>query len=115
MLSLPLQAFDFDSDRVLPGLRVSTNIFWTLMLPIPFFVGYVDASAGVVEMRVEVITRKHLRSWFLPDLAVVIVDWIMYYIIASASDAVSIARMGRAIRVARLFRFLRLLRIVEFV
>jgi len=65
-------------------------------------------------MRVGLIARRYLSTWFACDASVVTADLLMYVLNKSvAAQAVGAARVGKSLRIIRIMRFLRMLRLVR--
>mmetsp|Transcript_41016 Transcript_41016/g.92025 ORF Transcript_41016/g.92025 Transcript_41016/m.92025 type:complete len:832 (+) Transcript_41016:42-2537(+) len=115
LCTLPLVVFTFNDLPVARVMRVATALYWSVELPMPFFVGYYDKE-GQVEMRMLLIGSRYVRTWFLPQLCVVVLDLTLLIIGAESTEVVSLARvskMARVVRVARIFRFVRIMRFVS--
>lgn len=76
-------------------------VFWTLDFGMCFFTGFYNA--GEVEKRQGAIARHYLRTWCLPDLLILLCDWV----------SLLLGSQGRAIRAFTLLRVLRLFRILR--
>jgi len=88
--------------------------FWTMDFILSFFVGY-DTADGVVESRLSKTAARYGRTWMLPDLIVIVVDWVMLYLALAENDSSSnpagFARIGKSVRYMRIMRVMRLLRL----
>jgi len=87
---------------------------WTLDLFLNFFRGF--EKNGVVELRIRKTALAYLRSWFMLDFSLVLLDWVMIVFtslvaFASVLRSVKVLRLWRA---ARLLKFLRLYRMKDF-
>jgi len=106
---IPLSnAFSFELTLPLFLTSFLIAVFWSFDLVCMFFTGFV--RDGVVEMRLEHIAMRYLKSWFLLDITVVAVDWcfILPWLILEAGSA-SGSNLLRALKTARALRGLRLL------
>jgi len=112
LITLPLQAFGYDSTSMAEAIRPITTVFWTVDIFVSFCSGY--HAEGLIEMRPGRILKRYLRSWFIPDFLVVFVDWITFALEGSA-DVASVGRIGKVARVLRIVRMLRLLRVAKIV
>ena len=91
-----------------------TALIWTCDVIRNFFMG--TAIGGKVELRLAVVARRYLRTWFSLDLTTVICDWlslIASVVLDFARDSqflrfVRISKAGRLVRICALFRLLRL-------
>jgi len=110
---LPLHAFHQDDEYFPPELDfvlLGTTIFWSVDLIVGFLFGY--PTGYQVEMRPCHICRHRLRTWFFPDLILVLFDWLeaalKWNTVASWSKAL---RAGRVVRMWPAMGMLRTLRI----
>jgi hypothetical protein len=86
-----------------------TTCWWTIDICISFMTGvHVD---GVVEMRLWRIARRYIRSWFVPDVSIVLMDWA--FLLIGVSDAAGLLRVRRSARALRIIRAIRLIRVVK--
>ncbi|CAL1154839.1 unnamed protein product [Cladocopium goreaui] len=111
-VSFPLSAFRIEHLFVKPNLIAAS--FWTLDFVLSFFVGY-DTTDGVVETRLPKTAARYARTWMLPDLIVIVVDWVMLYLALAENDSAAspagFARIGKSVRYMRIMRVMRLLRL----
>jgi len=108
IMTLPLQAFGFDTLPEAVKLRLFTTIFWSVDIIVNFFTGYHED--GIVVAVPSKIAARYLTRTFVLDAGIVAIDWIMYGYQEAQSDAVNVARVGKVVRALRLLRILRLLR-----
>lgn len=111
MLTLPLTVFDFDTSKGAWLMSLITTSFWTVDILLNFFVGYHKLD-GRIELRPSRIARRYLKTWFVPDVTIVTVDWWLFDI--DDMSAVDVARLGKSLRITRVVRLLRIIRIVKF-
>lgn len=83
--------------------------YWVVDIVINFLTGY--HTNGQVEMRFEKITRRYLKSWFMPDVSIILVD--ISLLVLEGGSTTLILRLGRFGRFLRLLRAIRLLRILK--
>jgi len=111
-VSFPLSAFRIEHMFLTPNLVAAS--FWTMDFILSFFVGY-DTADGVVETRLSKTAARYGRTWMLPDLIVIVVDWVMLYLALAENDSSSnpagFARIGKSVRYMRIMRVIRLLRL----
>ncbi|CAJ1459474.1 unnamed protein product, partial [Effrenium voratum] len=74
-----------------------TRLFWTFDMGMSCITGFVFAD-GVIEYRPAAILQRYVKSWFLPDLGMVLSDWIGYLV---AGSGLGLGQLARAIRMAR--------------
>jgi len=111
MIFIPMQSFNLQrQDRVLNTIAKLICVYWTLDIPRHFFLMY--EQMGVVESRPEQVVRHYLRTWFVPDVMVVVFDWIEW--IAGFGGSASRSWRFNS-KIARAFRVLRVVRLVRVV
>lgn len=117
VLFIPLQAFDLRQTQFSTAMEWASTVFWTLDLFSSFFFGFHDG--GLVEMRPCAIATRYLKSWLVPNLIVVTIDWIL---IASIGNELSqnfgfvhIGKGWRLVRILRMVRLVRLMRVLHFI
>lgn len=106
--TIPLLVFDITETPVFQMLFYSALVFWILDVFLNFITGY--HCHGRVEMRLTMIARRYLSSWFLPDMSIISVD-LALLILEGDDGSSGLFRLGRFGRFLRLFRAVRLLRI----
>mmetsp|Transcript_63245 Transcript_63245/g.150853 ORF Transcript_63245/g.150853 Transcript_63245/m.150853 type:complete len:851 (-) Transcript_63245:131-2683(-) len=107
MIMIPMSVFDMDDSTFLEFMEWTTRLFWTIDMPTSCITGIVQAD-GLVNMKLKPILRNYLRTWFTPDLLIVLSDWISYIVAAGG-----IGLLGRASRIFRIIRVVRLLRLMK--
>mmetsp|Transcript_21217 Transcript_21217/g.39900 ORF Transcript_21217/g.39900 Transcript_21217/m.39900 type:complete len:727 (+) Transcript_21217:104-2284(+) len=114
---IPLQCFDPEEDIFTMMMGWISLIFWTLDMVATLLVGYFDG--GELVLSPKRIACRYLRTWFLPDLIVVLPDWFTRVVDPEGGDGLAtVARMikgFRAIRILRLLRLLKLQRLMNMV
>eukprot|EP00438_Fugacium_kawagutii_P022341 Skav233107 [mRNA] locus=scaffold1342:214063:219675:- [translate_table: standard] len=85
-VSFPLSAFQIEHLFVKPNLIAAS--FWTMDFVLSFFVGY-DTAEGELETRLAKTAARYARTWMLPDLIVIVVDWVMLYLALAQNDSSS--------------------------
>lgn len=108
-------AFLDDPPAGLTMFNLGTTIFWTMDIFLSFFTGF--HTMGVIEMRPRHTAFHYLSHWFIPDIAIVCVDWVSF-ILSSLSGSPSsgetgILRMGKPIKMVRFLRTARILRLMK--
>ncbi|CAE8582380.1 unnamed protein product, partial [Polarella glacialis] len=111
VLLIPFEAFEPEETTFLAVMDWITVIFWTVDIPVQFLTGF--HSEGVLEMRPSKIARKYVKSWFIMDASVVLLDWILITISPSMKSVVRLGKTNRAVRLTRFLRTMRLLRTVK--
>jgi len=111
---VPMSVFDMDDTKGLFAFRVVVMFYWTADVGANFFAGYY-LHHGEVELRFRVVARRYLTSWFMPDVSLVIIDWLTYgaQLVEEASDGLTesmqplkVLRLGKFARIARVIRVL---------
>eukprot|EP00913_Durusdinium_trenchii_P022055 g20725.t1 len=114
---IPLQCFDPAESFFTTMMGWISLIFWTLDMAATLMVGYFDN--GELVLSPKRIAYRYLRTWFLPDLIVVLPDWFTRVVNTEGGDGLATAaRMikgFRAIRILRLLRLLKLQRLMNMV
>lgn len=93
--------------------------FWTMDLCMSFLTGY--QQSGEVVMDSKAIARRYLRTWFIPDISLVVMDFVGLLLTATMTDrsysgtvkVVRFVRMGRLIRIVTIFRVLKLSQVFD--
>lgn len=110
IIFVPLEVcFILEETTFLAFLDWFSRIFWTLDMGMSCITGFV-LSDGVIEYKPRNILHRYFKTWFLPDLSMVLSDWIGYLV---AGSGLGLGQLARAIRMARAVRLLRLLRMQE--
>eukprot|EP00439_Symbiodinium_sp_Y106_P066492 s501_g10.t2 len=96
-----------------PLQQQDKQVFWMVDIPLHFFFGV--QLEGTTELRPQKLAQLYLRSWFLVDLVVVLIDWMLFLLEAAvmSSDETSVLKSARYLRTLRLLRLFRLLRVVK--
>jgi len=86
-----------------------STCWWTADIFVSFVTGFhID---GFLEMRPRMIAKRYFRTWFVPDLTIVLIDWT--FVILNLGDAAGILRIRRTARALRIIRALRLVRLIK--
>lgn len=113
VIMMPLMFFELETHAFMDVASWVTRLFWTTDIPLTFWSGFVTRT-GHVERNRGVIARQYLRTWFVIDLLIVVLDWIEVIIEAILSGhGVKMGRLGRLTRTFRMIRMLRLLRLAK--
>mmetsp|Transcript_118757 Transcript_118757/g.378735 ORF Transcript_118757/g.378735 Transcript_118757/m.378735 type:complete len:482 (-) Transcript_118757:28-1473(-) len=96
---VPLQAFKVEEPF---ELLYATALFWALDLIRGFFTGFY--KHGIIEMRPQKVWMHYVKSWFLLDFSVVLVDWIILLFLSAEDNIVALLRARRVIRLFRLMQ-----------
>lgn len=119
-LAIPLQVFELgELAHALNYLSQAIAFYWLLDMVAHFFVGY-QTHDGTIEMRPAQVHRNYLKGSFVPNLAIVLID---FSILLSewlrpdlGSEAVKAGSRGlRFLRLCRLVRLVRARRLTEMI
>jgi len=87
-----------------------TRLFWSFDVPLSFCTGYVQ-SDGQIEVSPKEIAKRYLRTWFLLDFVILVLDWYELRHSSSPSHYSGLGKASRSFRMIRMVRLLRVLRI----
>lgn len=107
--------FDFQRPTFMAAIQLIENCFWSLDIVLTFFTGMIN-NFGRIEMQFNVVAVKYLKSWFLFDLLLVLLDWTVFVLADGGHSSASLWRTARIIRltrVVRLFHFLSLIHLLR--
>jgi len=99
-----VMAWDFDAEWAV-YLRWLIVGFWTSDMVFNFTTGFIENE--LVVMRLATIARRYVRSGFLIDFLVVLVDYVDLWIVASGQ--------GSGLQIVRALRFVKITRLVRIV
>jgi hypothetical protein len=89
-----------------------TAVFWTLDIGISFLTATQRSGELIFDLRV--IRRDYLKTWFLPDAAIVLCDWLTLAVLKSTGwRLLRFAKLGRFLRLAAIFRMTKISRVIE--
>lgn len=107
VITIPLMiGWDLDMEGPTLGMFFVAVLYWTLDILRNFFTGFF--SQGEVVLSKSRIAAHYLRTWFIPDVIIVSVDFFQM-----ASMGQDTGSEVKAVRTARSLRMLRLLRLVR--
>jgi len=92
----------------------ATPCFWTVDILINFLTGFYKEGELIITF--SGISTHYIRSWFFPDIVVVVSDWTSMLVGVGMGDSVKMLRftkLGRLLRMVGMMRMLRIIRIVE--
>lgn len=98
----------------LTGFTWSTLVFWTMDMGFCFRTGFF--RHGELEMRPKAIARRYLRTFFVPDLIIVVCEWlniVTFYLDGAmgASEGVKFLRFSKVTRMLRIIGVVRIARL----
>lgn len=108
---IPLSTFDLDIDDFESGVAWIIAMYWTANLIVSTFMGYHDRFA--VELRFQKTFMRYAKTWLMPDLFLVTIDWYIIVRATSSRNEASSARAVKSLYIARAFRLLRLVRVAR--
>lgn len=107
-----LLAWDLRAEGSLAVLAWCTGIYWILDMVITFRKGYF--FNGQLNMKQGDIAMAYVRSWFLPDLTLLICDW--FPLITNPTGQASFSGNGRRMQqAAKAFRVIKIVRVMRIV
>jgi len=110
LIMIPATSFTLPEATLFSVFEWSTPIYWSMDIPYQFFVSYEDM--GKVERRPWRVASNYLKTWFLPDLFVVTLDWVIL-VSDSAAGASRSWRAGKFVKAFRVLRAVRLIRLIK--
>mmetsp|Transcript_29244 Transcript_29244/g.67324 ORF Transcript_29244/g.67324 Transcript_29244/m.67324 type:complete len:789 (-) Transcript_29244:93-2459(-) len=114
--TVPLMAFDLPQTGFHFYMCTVLLFYWTLDIVASLTVGY-HLPDGTVEMRCLPVVKRYLKTWMLPDVIIVAMDWFTFggpYIAGQASvegNGAGLLRIGKYSRLLRLTALMRLFRV----
>lgn len=111
VIVIPLQVFPIAETQQFWTMNYIAVVFWSCDLVFSFFVGYHEA--GMLEMRPRKVALAYVKSFFLLDLFVVVVDWILVGLANREAETLGLARLGKVLRISRALRMLHFLRVLK--
>lgn len=104
VITIPMMVFEPEESEFTDVMQWILRSFWLLDVLMSFMTGYLQ-DQGTLEMRPVRIAKHYLRTWFLPDLICVGLDW--------ATVVMQSVRNYRGLRIVRSVRLFRLLKAPE--
>lgn len=112
---LPVQFVTDDFFEMFPALKIKSQIavfYWFFDILLSFLTGYLDKGQLIDDHRA--IAKRYLKSWFIPDILVTIIDFILMFEDARASAQSAGTRVLRLLRLCRVVRLGKLTRAAAF-
>lgn len=112
---LPFQLFAPPENTFTSTVFWIARIFWTVDLPLSFLTGILMPD-GNVNMNPTLIARSYCRSWLVPDISIVSLDWTEVLMTATqgGTGTGGTVRGLRLIRITRVARVIKLPQLVRF-
>lgn len=116
LIMWPLHLFELSS-LLLDGhlemmkyIELAFVIFWTVDMGMTCLTGY-QAPEGYIERHLGKVVRRYVKTWFIMDAPLVVVDWYLFFNAVNESEQLfkSLKGVRRFLRVLRLSRLLRLI------
>eukprot|EP00928_Gymnodinium_smaydae_P090651 TRINITY_DN7441_c0_g1_i1.p1 TRINITY_DN7441_c0_g1~~TRINITY_DN7441_c0_g1_i1.p1 ORF type:complete len:936 (-),score=162.76 TRINITY_DN7441_c0_g1_i1:184-2991(-) len=96
-------------------IEVSTYItltFWITDMVLNFRSGYFTHGNGSIEMRPSFVAKRYFKTFFFPDLFLILID-VLTVVLNAMSDAMSSGSSTDAVRMTRFVKSTRVLRILK--
>lgn len=111
LIVIPFQVFDPPGTIPLRVVEMSITVFWSCDMFMNFFRGFTKVN-GVNEIRFRETAWNYIRSWLLPDMFLVIVDWLVL-LSEVLTDNMGLFRVGKLARLSKTIRVIRLFRLAK--
>ncbi|CAE7362270.1 KCNH6 [Symbiodinium microadriaticum] len=114
MFTIPLELFPLRKStvEVVDAVSLVSFIYWVVDVPLHLIFGL--QIGGAIEMRPRFLGRHYLRSWFLMDVFLIMIDTVIASLeLIQASSSNPLFRSGRLVRILRMVRLVRLLRVAK--
>lgn len=112
MMMIPMTAFDMPQALITTIVDWTTVAYWSMDVFYQFLVSY--EIHGVVERNPRKVALHYFKTWFGPDICVVLMDWFIL-ITGMYAGASRSWRAGKLVKAFRILRAVRLIRVVKFV
>lgn len=112
LIMVPLTQFELPESVVFDFIVWLITIFWTCDILRQFFIGYEDK--GREEMRPYRIARNYMSTWFIPDITIVLIDWLCIILAVNTKTNARSWHISKSVRALRILRTLRLVRFLKF-
>mmetsp|Transcript_74659 Transcript_74659/g.228446 ORF Transcript_74659/g.228446 Transcript_74659/m.228446 type:complete len:998 (-) Transcript_74659:114-3107(-) len=96
----------------------TTAAYWCIDVVLAFHTGFFEG--GELKMNPRSIRIRYATTWFVPDAAVIVSDWVSLALVNVAGDSsgrgvkmLRFAKLGRMLRIVGMMRMLRVVRILE--
>eukprot|EP00929_Paragymnodinium_shiwhaense_P038100 TRINITY_DN20193_c0_g1_i1.p1 TRINITY_DN20193_c0_g1~~TRINITY_DN20193_c0_g1_i1.p1 ORF type:complete len:1007 (+),score=246.49 TRINITY_DN20193_c0_g1_i1:164-3184(+) len=118
MVMLPMGTFDLPKSILRDVMDWATRIFWTLDIVASFATGFLLPN-GHIEMGRREVAIHYFKTWFVPDVLLVLLDWVEVTMSGATGDSSASGSGGQSLaasrigKVSRMFRAMRVLRLVR--
>mmetsp|Transcript_74658 Transcript_74658/g.228436 ORF Transcript_74658/g.228436 Transcript_74658/m.228436 type:complete len:950 (-) Transcript_74658:81-2930(-) len=96
----------------------TTAAYWCIDVVLAFHTGFFEG--GELKMNPRSIRIRYATTWFVPDAAVIVSDWVSLALVNVAGDSsgrgvkmLRFAKLGRMLRIVGMMRMFRVVRIFE--
>jgi len=101
-VTIPLLLMVLPQTTLSHELDVISNVFWSCDIVGAFFTAvYINSE---LSFRYSTISSRYLRTWFVPDMLIVMSEWISLTVQANRTGSWTIFRVLKGCRVLRLVR-----------
>lgn len=111
VITIPLRFFGLEESLTMTVISWIARLYWSLDMMFSFTTGFYDAGVLVLDLRRT--TMNYLKGWFVFDLLVVCLDWVLLIWEDFNSDTEGLPRLSKTMRITRLFRLVRLGRLLK--
>lgn len=111
VITIPLRFFGLEESLAMTVISWIARLYWSLDILFSFTTGFYDAGLLVLDLRRT--TKNYLKGWFVFDLLVVCLDWVLLIWEDMNSDTEGLPRLSKTMRISKLFRLMRLGRLLK--
>lgn len=112
-----LLAWNLQIEGWMLAIAWASCIFWTVDVTLSFMTGY--TIGGRLEMRLSRIARRYIATWFLPEMLIVMNDWLNLLLDTgsgfSSAGSLRILRFTKCLKLLRVIGALRVMKISRLV
>lgn len=108
IVALVVLAWNLEVNDDIAALNIMSFSFWCADIVLNFFTGFY--SEGMLESRPYQVAKRYLRSWFVPDLAIVAADLATFLL---GDSGASSRGNGPSMQLSKAARYLRLIRVAR--
>jgi len=101
-------AWEIEVTTLVSILAMISAVYWTLFMVVKFFTGFYES--GELRMTHKDVAKRYLRTTFIFDLSLTVMDWVMILLRRNSAD-----RNLRLLRLVRMVKIMRISRIWELV
>jgi len=112
LIIFPLKAFPVPEEGFLSVMAWVSLVFWTTDVCMSMFMGY-QSKSGEYVLKLSLILKNYAKTWMVPDVIIVSIDWASLVLSESNTDGLRIMRAGKTLRSIRLLQALRVVRLYK--